>query len=501
MVELKSTSSLRSGIEYMSKTVHDHMVVDQNNMRPYILMLTSSLFTDRIIFFTRLLQVLSRKGRIKVWTLSDNYQRSRQTEQVGSTIVERFPEVRPFKEFPYNYPLRRFNELVWDFRLRPPSRLSMMRHIRNHTWRWPLHALKGPAHVIASMRLERLLERCLERILLTYSRSPEARERFIKDPPTVLVSTKPLFYEDPAIVAEAKKLAIPVLAFVTSWDNLSTKNRMVFRYDGFLVWSERMKEELHHFYPYTRRVPVYVVGAPQYDIFFQKRFQMSRSEFCAHYGLHPDKPIIVYALSSPNFIPGEWYGAYFLAQRLVRGELGDVQMIVRPHPLFDNGELQNRFREFGPRVVVQQTGQPGLPVNARFQDEKKIREWVNTFRHADVVINFASTVTVDAAIFDKPVVNLDFDPEPGHPHQALIKDVNHVWTHFKPVAESGGIWLVNNFDEMVEAVKTYLAHPELHREKRRWIAENVCGYVDGRCGERMAEAILDFVENFAHRHE
>jgi hypothetical protein len=51
--------------------------------------------------------------------------------------------------------------------------------------------------------------------------------------------------------------------------------------------------------------------------------------------------------------------------------------------------------------------------------------------------------------------------------------------------------------EMTEAVKTYLAHPELHREKRRWIAEYVCGYLDGRCGERMAEAILDFVNHHA----
>jgi CDP-glycerol glycerophosphotransferase (TagB/SpsB family) len=108
------------------------------------------------------------------------------------------------------------------------------------------------------------------------------------------------------------------------------------------------------------------------------------------------------------------------------------------------------------------------------------------------VVNLSSTTTVDAAIFDRPVVNLDFDPEPGGPNQALVKDVNHFWTHFKPVAESGGVWLVNNYDEMVTAIKTYLREPQLHQEKRRWIAEYVCGYVDGRCGERMARAVLDF---------
>jgi hypothetical protein len=47
-------------------------------------------------------------------------------------------------------------------------------------------------------------------------------------------------------------------------------------------------------------------------------------------------------------------------------------------------------------------------------------------------------------------------------------------------------------DELVHAVREYLANSELHREKRRWVAEYVCGHLDGKCGERMAEAILHF---------
>jgi hypothetical protein len=55
------------------------------------------------------------------------------------------------------------------------------------------------------------------------------------------------------------------------------------------------------------------------------------------------------------------------------------------------------------------------------------------------------------------------------------------------------MWLVNHPGEMVEAVRAYLSQPALHREKRRAMAEHVCGFLDGRCGERMAEALLDFV--------
>jgi hypothetical protein len=269
----------------------------------------------------------------------------------------------------------------------------------------------------------------------------------------------------------------------------------MFHCDGYLVWSEQMKRDLHQFYPRSQQVPVYVIGAPQFDVFFQDRFFQTREEFCATQGLRPDIPTIVYALGSPNLLR-EHHGALYMAQRVVNGDLGDVQLLVRPHPLFDEGKEAIEFASFGPRVVVQQHSETDSATMKRFQDKYRISEWVNTLRHADVVVNLSSTFTVDAAIFDRPIVNLDFDPEPGQPNQALVKDINHLWTHFKPIAESRGVWLVNDLHEMVEAARTYLRQPDLHREQRRWIAEYVCGYLDGRCGERMAHATLDFIRRY-----
>jgi len=401
-----------------------------------------------------------------------------------------FPRVEAFREFPHNY-LRRLNEFAWDYRLRAPSRLSMIQNVRNRTQPAHIRALKIPARLMAWTGCHQAFEERLNRLLLAYSRSPEASQRLRDSRPAVLVTTGPCRYEEPAVVAEAINLGIPVMALITSWDNVSTKGRIMFGYDGYLVWSEQMKRELHHFYPSSREVPVYVVGAPQFDVFFQERFQQSREEFCRTQGLDPSKPYILYALGSPNFLK-EHHGALAFAQRVQRGELGDIQVLVRPHPLFDNGKEAELLRDMGPNVVVQNTGDAGKPLPVRTQDENQINEWVNTFHHANVVVNLSSTVAIDAAFFDRPVVNLDFDPEPGQPNQTLVKDVNHLWTHFKPIAESGGVWLANDMDEVVHAVREYLSHPELHRERRRWMAECVCGFVDGQSGKRAAKAILDF---------
>jgi hypothetical protein len=292
------------------------------------------------------------------------------------------------------------------------------------------------------------------------------------------------------VVATAKRLGIPTIALITSWDNLSTKNRMVFRHDGYLVWSAHMRDELHALYPASRAVPTYVVGAPQFDALYDPRFQRSRAEYCATLGLDAERPIVLCALGAPGFLR-EVHGAAHLAERLLAGAFGDAQLVIRPHPLFDQEEVLARFAPLAPRVVVQRTAEPGDGLEP-FQDEAQIVDWVNTFRHADVVVNLSSTATVDAAACDRPVVNLDYDPAPGGAHHALIRDINHAWPHFAPIAESGGVWLAASPEEVTEAVRTYLARPELHRERRRWIVERVCGFSDGRSGERLAAAILDF---------
>lgn len=460
-------------------------VTDQNDgTRPRVLILSSILLMDRVLRFTDCI------GRLASLGIDPTVMTTSQPSAIPGGELIGFPPVRPYRMFPYNY-LRRFNDFLWDARNPTPTRESAARLIRNAGLSPRMRLIRRAALLSAPALDPDVIESRLEKLLLRAERSPAGAEWLHEKCPRLVVATGPHRFNDEGIVAEARRQGIPVAAFITSWDNLSTKNRMVFTYDGFIVWSERMKEELLQNYAYSRGRPVHVVGAPQFDLFFQKRFELTREEFCRRNGVDPGRPVIVYGLGSPNFSPGEWYAVEHLAKDVSAGRLGNAQMIVRPHPLFDNGLLAERLSPYLPDAVVQRTGDPKLETAARYQDEEKIIDWVNTFRHADVVVNFSSTVTVDAAIFDRPVVNLDFDPAPGSPDRQLYHEVNHVWTHFRPLAESGGISLVRSLDEMTDAVRKYLAHPELHREGRRWIASHVCGFTDGHSGERMADAIAD----------
>ena len=462
-----------------------------------ILLLSTSLLVDRVFRYCGLIDRLRcDMANVEIWNSSAEVEDGSKESEI---TMRPFPEVRPFRELRHNFP-RRLNEFVWDYRYKLPSRESMMKHRRNIQHGTAIRALKLPARLLAAFRAEVLLENFIERSLLAYPRSEEATKRFQIKRPDLLVSTGPFQFEQPAVTSAAKALGIPVMAYIPSWDNISTKNRMVFKYDAYIVWNEQSKSELREFYPHSKNVPVYVVGAPQFDVLRQERFFQTREEFCIEQRLDPNLPIIVYAIGSPNFL-NEKPGAEYLAKRVAEGAIGKVQMLVRPHPIHDNAEMKALFSAYGPSVNLQVSKNVGKELNTRSQDEGQVIEWINTFRHADVVVNLSSTVVIDAAIFDTPVVNLDFDPQPGQPDQKLIKEINHTWPHFKPVAESGGITLVNDPDEMVEAVRTYLANRELHRVQRRWIVEHVCGFMDGKCGDRMADAILDFAGVVAQKRQ
>lgn len=475
---------------------HQHRVIasagkaNDQGKRKYLL-LSTSLLVDRVYLHTGLLSGLTTSGDVEIWASSYSDPDGRQSWDSVDVDVRPFPQVRAFREIPHNY-LRRLNEFVWDYRYLPASRLSMMEHVRNKNYHYSIRALKAPARVLAMLRSEQAIERNLERLLLTYPRSDETEERFRSQRPSVVVLTGPFQFEQPAVYGAARKFGIPTIAYIPSWDNVTTKNRMVFGYDAYIVWNEKVKQELLDFYPDSRRKPIYVVGPPQFDVFYQERFFESREDFCRKQRLDPSLPIIVYAVGSPNFLK-EHHGAVHLAGRIAEGRLGNVQLLVRPHPIHDNAEMRDLFGAFGPLVRLQESTNAGKQLTERTQDVAQITEWVNTFRHASVVVNLSSTVTVDAAVFDKPVVNLDFDPQPGQFDQQLIKEVNHSWPHFKPIAESGGVWLVNDFEELEHAIKTYLETPDLHREERKWVVKHVCGFTDGTCGERMASAILDFL--------
>ena len=97
---------------------------------------------------------------------------------------------------------------------------------------------------------------------------------------------------------------------------------------------------------------------------------------------------------------------------------------------------------------------------------------------------------MDAVAFDTCVVNLGFD---GAVEVDDSESSRHWYQmdHYRPVLESGGVWLAADFDELDTAINAYLHDPGLHADRRRLLREQQLEPMDGRASARIVNIIKE----------
>ena len=349
-------------------------------------------------------------------------------------------------------------------------------------------------NLVYSFGFHNVTENIVFNLVNGQERSEDAFQKLKSLNPDVILVTNPFWLYETAIAVEAKKLNIKIVSLVPSWDNITTKSRMTFQSDAFIVWSNLRTLELNQYYPYSKSLPIFEMGTPQYEVLFKQDYYSPRSTFADALGLNPNKKIVVYATGSPHFLKTEYDGAALFAELFKKApEFKDAQLLIRPHPNKDNNELLH-LNDPDNGVFVQFTPQHGLATNQRDMDEADIKVWVNTFRHTDVVINLSSTVTLDAMAVGKPVININFDPHPAKEYEDFIKEINSTWTHLQPIWNCKAIPQVNDFEEMLERARFYLDHPNDGKEERDAVFELICGRPWEPIGGQFVEFLKSVVE-------
>ncbi|HEY9449634.1 MAG TPA: hypothetical protein VIQ60_07755 [Gemmatimonadaceae bacterium] len=302
----------------------------------------------------------------------------------------------------------------------------------------------------------------------------EYRRLFERVRPSVLFCSH---QRPPAIVAPtlaARALGIPTATFIFSWDNLTSKGRIAAPFDHYLVWSEQMRKELLRYYPDVMPDRVHVVGTPQFDPHVDERLQWSREEFFARVGADPSRPLICYSGGDVGTCPEDAAHVSILLEHIRAGRIpGNPQVVLRPAPV-DSGARYESVRTRYPELIYAPPEwvhvQPGnwarvMPLAA------DVAFLANLTRYCDVNVNTASTMTLDFAIHDRPVVNIAFDvaspPWLGQP----VWDVYYQYEHYRPVVELGAVRVARSADELATHVSAYLENPALDREARRRLVE------------------------------
>ena len=311
-------------------------------------------------------------------------------------------------------------------------------------------------------------------------------------PDYVFVTYPFSFYTYP-ILRYASSSKIPIIGYVPSWDNLTSKWEVPVKLDKLIVWNNLMKEEAINFLDYADS-QVEISGVPQFDIHSDVSSLLDRHSFINLINGDVDKKILLYATGTAQLSDSEPEIVKMIYSMIKNNEFDNpCQLLLRVHPRRNLSDFQDILNE--PDVILQTPGRQ----SDEFQDSGYIWESTshdynvlsNTLNHADVMINVASTITIESCIFNTPVVNIGFDA--GLKLDFNRSVVRHFqYSHYLDIIDSGGVKIAKSQDDLFNFINRYLNNPDSEFEGRKKIVDNQCYYNDGKSSDRLLRYIIDF---------
>ncbi len=292
----------------------------------------------------------------------------------------------------------------------------------------------------------------------------------------------------------AQSAGVPVIAYINSWDQPTTKGPLPRGIRHIMVWNQQMRQELIDFHSIPAE-HISVVGGVHLDLYFQDDLFLPRDAFLQSLGIDPARKLIVYGTYSERLGPDEPAVARHVAEQVVAAAYAEpVTLLIRPHPKDQNWQTRLGALDSLPNVQVRRSSSFGADrepdaVQGAIADLKHL---VNLMKHADVVLNGPGTLALDAIAFDTPVISVGFDGDRQLPYDRSIL-FRYDFDHYAKVIEAEGTWLVKSYEELDEAINAYLENPALDAAGRRRIRQEQLAPFDGRAGERIVTTIRSMI--------
>lgn len=311
------------------------------------------------------------------------------------------------------------------------------------------------------------------------------RELFEKYMPVAVFGTHIYGEYDAYLLREAHLRKVKTLAMPSGWDHMD-KYFLPIHADTILVPSEQVKEHALRFQGY-RTEEVIVTGYPHFDFLTSDKSTVSREEILTRCGFPKDARFIFY-VSGSAYCPDEPDIIEQVAEWIEKNELApNTYLVLRPYL-----GSRSKDREFDQKKFARLTRHPRV----FYYDAKSWDTladsifFINLMRHADVVMCAYSTVFLESALFDRPLVAATFDGNHTRPYHRSIRRFAD-FEHFKDVLSLGAIRQVFTFSELKTVLVDYLQHPERDASAREMFRQKACYKLDGGSSKRIIDALVN----------
>ncbi|HUI89692.1 MAG TPA: CDP-glycerol glycerophosphotransferase family protein [Anaerolineales bacterium] len=326
---------------------------------------------------------------------------------------------------------------------------------------------------------------------------------FEKYKPNLVIASTAGWRLDRYLLREATLHHVPTMAAIVGWDNPSSYSIPGATMDYATCWSQLQKDELVYGSDWDPK-RVNIGGIPSYDGYFRKEWQLSKDDYFKRHDLDPNRKLISYACSFVHFAPN-YPNVEALAELVSADALVEPsQLLIRLHPshfqdkpkIFAD-ERQKIFaleKQYSHVHVVKPVALGG---SLGYYSGEDMDEKSSMMAHSDVLVTVYSTMVVETAVHDTPILAAVIDVPSGwnvpKKYSLSLKKIGN-WPTHKRFRQARAGRVAENADQLRDAIKLYLANPALDAPERRKFVEQEITYTDGGSGKRTAEYILKILD-------
>lgn len=368
-------------------------------------------------------------------------------------------------------------------------------------WKFRLGIWLPAALAILILRSSAAARRALQSLQTRFNPGLYA-DLFEKYQPALVVASTAAWRLDRYLLREARARNIPTMAAIVGWDNPSSYAIPGAPMDYATCWSQRQKQELvlGSDWPPQR---VNIGGIPSYDGYFRQTWQLPRAEYFRLHGLDENRKLISYACSFVHFAPN-FPNVAALARLVASDSLAEpAQLLIRLHP----SHFQDKpkiFAEEREQIFALEQQYPQVHVvrpvalggALGYYGGEDMDEKASMMAHADVFVTVYSTMVVETAVHDTPIIGAVLDTPggwniPGKFSLSLRKIGD--WPTHQRFRQAKAGRVAQDEAELRAALNACLENPALESAARRQFVADEITFTDASAGRRTAEFILQIL--------
>jgi len=451
-------------------------------------------FVSRTILSNKTLEILAQDPNVRIIIFCPSYKEEFLNKLYGrKNIIIKGINPAVFRTRASNF-FQKLNSVMlptYTIRLRRRERLYNKKSLRQYI----VYFAESVVAFLGKFKVFTNLVRLLD---FKLSNKDFLKRYVAKYNPLYLFATNIFSREDALFLMSAKFNNIRTIGMVRSWDQTTNKRVLRILPDKMLVANQIIKEEAVKYHGMDSQ-DIDIIGMPQFDLYVEyiRRFRslntqeqaQEKADFFKKIGADINKRLILLAPLGRILTDIDWEILEVIKNAHKERVLpNDFQYLVRNHPNHpaDLSKFQNdkMFIIENPGIVLQ-----GSLKHAEL-DFSEINHLCDSLNFCDLVVQFSSSIGLDASIFNKPQIMIAFDGWENKPYIDSVRRY-HDEINMKHFISLGPATVVNSKQELFFWIKKYIQNPKINENGRKKVVNEILWKLDGKCGERIARFILN----------